>query len=364
MLAHKSEGLKKTVADTRIPAIDLAFRPISETESPHFLAGSSESARLTTVPAEKKETLTARTQAEVIDYLQSAPKYYSQIVSNNGRKLKVFSFPSTFSLGEVTCSLSHQSYTYQAQEKLGIPMNSNVALSSNAILQFNPELLSHFRSDDLHSLTLDGTAKFADRVLQYISRLTSLRVLVLRQVPLEPKNIKYLNCLTNLYSLKLTECNADPATLLMLTPLRSAERISLDGGANVSALLKVLSRNTHLAYLQLGEATLSKRDVASLASMRSLESLSIRSSSISNEDIEALTALTNLRYLILNNSKADEKCVKSLLKFRKLEYLVLSSVEMPLECKVRLQKALPKLRTMQFSATDNQMFDLPDDLAK
>ncbi len=364
LFAPKSAAVKKTVTDTRIPGIELTSSPIPATESSHFLHGSSESARLATVPAERTEKLTARTQAEVIDYLHAAPKYYSQIVSKNGRRLKVFTFPSTFSLGEVTCSLANKTYTCQAQEKLGIPINSNVALSSDMILQFNPELLSHFRSDDLHSLTLDGTAKFADPILQYISRLTSLRVLVLRQVPLEPKNIKYLNCLTNLYSLKLADCHADPATLLMLTPLHTAARISLDGGANVSALLKVLSRNPHLAYLQLGEATLSKRDVASLASMRSLESLSIRSSSISNEDIEALTVLTNLRYLILHNSKTDEKCVKSLLKFHKLECLVLSSVEMPLECKVRLQKALPKLRTMQFSATDNQMFDLPDDSAK
>ncbi len=338
MIDNKSEA---PLSQARVKPTFLSQDPLKSSSSRPTVNDSSEPVA--------KELYSQADESAVQAYLKTAPKYYSQIVSKNGRKVKVFTFPSAFSLGEVICSFSGKSYTYEAQEKLGVPLTADVSLTSRSSLQHNPVLLSHFRGDDLHSLTFIAQPDSAEQVLPYLSRLTSLRSIALQGIPLDPENIKFLNGLTNLQSLTLLQCHADLATLLNLLPLRSVERIHLDGGANLSALLKVFSLNPHLLSLELTEAQLSKADISVIASLRSLENLSIESSSISNEDLEALTALPNLSSLNLRDCTADEKCVKSLLKFSKLKSLTLRSVEMPLAQQDQLQTAIPTLTVMRFA---------------
>ncbi|MDP3507601.1 MAG: protein kinase, partial [Candidatus Melainabacteria bacterium] len=282
---------------------------------------------------------------EVKAFFAKPFKYYSQIVTKNGVEYRVFTFPSGVSLGTMHCTMGFGKVTHEATGTVTVPTKMRVTLNGNALLQFQPKLLSHFRSDDLKSLVLSTEPTRVDLMLAEISRLTALESLKLQRMLLTEKSTSYLNRLTKLESLTFNECQIEPKIFSQLLPVTRVQSLAFDGGPKISPQLKVIARNRRLTALTIRSAVLSKADLKALASISSLETLCLRYCSLTNDDLKALTPLSKLRDLNIGFTNVDRNCIESLVKFRKLERLVVSGLS-PADQK-RLQSALPSLRLFE-----------------
>jgi hypothetical protein len=151
------------------------------------------------------------------------------------------------------CAMGFGKVSYEATGTVTVPTKMKVALNGSALLQFQPKLLSYFRSDDLKSLvlstdleftgTLDRTNSRVDLLLAEISRLTSLEALKLQDLLLNAKSPSYLNRLTKLNSLTLSECQIEPVVFNELLPVTRVQTLVFDGGPKISPQLKVIARN-------------------------------------------------------------------------------------------------------------------------
>lgn len=282
---------------------------------------------------------------ETMAFLAKPFKYYSQIVTKNGEKYRLFTFPAGVSLGKFYWRSGGRSLEQAASGTVELPLRLHLALKSNANVQLHPRLLNYFRSDDLRALALASEPTKVDVMLSCIAKLTSLETLSLQAVELNPESTTYLNRLTNLKSLAFYSCKIDPAVFANLIPISKVQTLFFDGGANVSAQIKVIANNAHLTSLTISSAVLSKDDLKAVASMASLRTLSLQYSSLTNDDLKMLTALTDLRDLDISFTNVDENCVDTLLQFRKLERLVMA--HLPASSEVRLRSALPHLRAIE-----------------
>jgi serine/threonine protein kinase len=317
------------------PVVDKTVRTVAERTLP----------RMTDVAEELTGKGETSIDAKVKVFFAKPFKYYSQIVTKNGKEFKVFTFPAGVSLGKLHCSMGFGKVTYEATGTVSVPTKMRVALTGNALLQFQPKLLSYFRSDDLTSLALSNELTRVDLLLTEISRLTSLETLKLQRLLLNENSPRYINHLTQLNSLILDECQIEPAVFEKLLPVTKVQTLVFDGGPKISPQLKVIAKNRHLTSLTITSAVLSKDDLQALASISSLETLCLKYSSLTNDDLKVLTKLSNLRDLDISFTKVDKNCIESLIKFRKLERLLVSGLS-PAD-QTRLQSALPNLRLLE-----------------
>jgi hypothetical protein len=333
----------------------IGFQPIVPKVKPVvdktlLIVGQRNLPRMTDVAEELTGKGATSVDNDVKAFFAKPFNYYSQIMTKNGEEYRVFTFPSGISLGKLDCSMGFGKVSYEATGTVTVPTKMNVALNGSALLQFQPKLLSYFRSDDLKSLVLSTDLESlalsteptrVDLMLAEISRLTSLEALKLQDLLLNAKSPSYLNRLTKLNSLTLSDCQIEPTVFNELLPVTRVQTLVFDGGPKISPQLKVIARNRRLTSLRIRSAVLSKDDLKALASISSLETLCLKYSSLTNDDLKVLTALSNLRDLDISFTKVDRNCIESLVKFRKLERLVVSGLS-PVDQK-RLQSALPKL---------------------
>jgi hypothetical protein len=227
-------------------------------------------------------------------------------------------------------------FTYEATGTVTVPTKMRVALTGNALLQFQPKLLSYFRSDDLTSLALSNELTRVDLLLTEISRLTSLETLRLQRLLLNENSPRYINRLTKLNSLILDECQIEPAVFEKLLPVTKVQTLVFDGGPKISPQLKVIAKNRHLTSLTITSAVLSKDDLETLASISSLETLCLKYCSLTNDDLKVLTALSNLRDLDISFTKVDKTVSSRWLSFESLEDLLFQGYRLPMrsDCRV------------------------------
>jgi serine/threonine protein kinase len=328
----------------------IVFQPIAPKVAPLadktlLTVGQRNLPRMTDVAEELTGKGETSIDAKVKVFFAKPFKYYSQIVSTKGKEYRVFTFPAGVSLGKLHCTMGFGKVTYEATGTVSVPTKMRVALTGNALLQFQPKLLSYFRSDDLTSLALSNELTRVDLLLTEISRLTSLETLRLQRLLLNENSPRYINHLTKLNSLTLDECQIEPAVFEKLLPVTKVQTLVFDGGPKISPQLKVIARNRQLTSLTITSAVLSKDDLKTLASISSLETLCLKYCSLTNDDLKVLTKLSNLRDLDISFTKVDRNCIESLVKFRKLGRLVVSRLS-PADEKA-LQSALPNLRLFE-----------------
>ncbi len=290
--------------------------------------------------------------AEVKAYLRTAPKYFSHTMNKGNTAIRVFDFPTTFSLGTISYWLGNKNTELGATGRVQVPADGYITLRGNFVLQGHPELLSLLRSDDITKLSINGTDSTARIALANIGRLESLDCLSLHSVKLDADSFKYIANLPNLTNFGIYRSTVDPSILPKVAALPKLDFLALDQVGSVSAALKAAAHNLSLRTLSLDDSSLSKDDVGMIATMGFLTSLSVRGSSVTDSDVETLTALTNLRKLDIADCHVDEKCFASLCKFRNLEELnLLDSFEVSPSFKAKLQRALPSLKQIECSNT-------------
>ncbi len=279
------------------------------------------------------------------------PEAYSKMVEENGKHLRIFSFPLNYSLGTLTYFPPGQSVSIPAKGICKIPQGLVVNLYCSQTVADHPQLLKFFKKDDLDGIGFSGVQAKNKLLLPYIEKLTSLNYIGLLDEGLERADIARLNKLPHLQSLHLTGGN-DYEALATCQTLPQWRKLSLKGTPSITPLLRALAPHNHLRELNLAGTDLSSEDINQLVAIKSLVTLTCKDMAFSAPELSQLSkaSITNLKFDAGFPLNAD--CMKELEKFKNLESLEISNNLTAAE-RSRLRKALPKLKRLTEGASNS-----------
>ncbi len=250
--------------------------------------------------------------------IQKEPQYFSRLISIGGRRVKQFSFPEDFSLGTISYVERGKKVKLKAQGISEVPADIAIDLKASSELASQPELLARFREDDLQGLdfwTVDGRP---EQLMPYISKLTSLVDLSLRDDPLLPGDVHYLDDLPNLKSIKVA-ADTDYTLVAKCKYLPQWTSVSIPGPASIEPMLQAWQKGNQVQELSLFESALSKKQWATIAKLEHLKMLELVSLTIHNSELEQFLPAKQLRELrFYKNCKLDTDSMKVLRKFKQV----------------------------------------------
>ncbi len=279
-------------------------------------------------------------------YLKSHPEKYAAKIIRNGKKFIRFSFPKTFSIGDILVQSTGDSRKYEATGTVDVPQDTRIRFATNAVSETLPALLSKFDSTDLNRLKISGKANNAEQIFPALAHFSTITDLELVDTTCPPETFKVLLKLKKLEALSLVNCHVDAQELAKLKTFGQLNSFDVEQRNGVLPYLRAL--NPDLLYrLRVRTTPLSKVEIDRIATFKNLSRLSI-SSAIKNADLATLTALTNLKILDISDCyDLDEKCLPSLKKFKKLAIIQFPfSISLMPQDQTSLRQALPALRKM------------------
>ncbi len=274
--------------------------------------------------------------------LPDLPEYYS-VVGPAGQKQ--FVFPPGIELGEFELSLPHQrrASRCKARGTVDLPANATVHLTAGAAVYAHPELLSHFKSDDLFALRFDPEFEWTDKHLAQIRHFKNLAKLQLEAVTLNPSVFGSLDELSKLVILELPGCKADARELLKLKGLKTLEQLHVDGGSNAPALIKGLVGDKHILDLSFTGCALTDSDMQDIAKIKNLTILRIgQNPAITAAGLAHLTTMPQLKSLDIRESRMGPECISVLRQMKSLTELRISDGSWTAGQRAALITALPR----------------------
>lgn len=292
------------------------------------------------------EDLTPEDSKAIKAYLASDPGFYSQVVVGPVGKGRLYTFPSSFSLGLLTFIDNRgRNIALDAQGTVKVLAGTALRFTVGEPVKAFPDLLKCFRPDDLHTIFFDDISPFSRLLRPNISRLTGIRHIGFTRCGLQTEDLEELNNLPKLISLDLRHCHIDGEILAKQKFLKHLTALKLDSVKNVSNVLKVLKEEKVINILALGDNQLSPLDIANIASMSQLLDLTLVNCSLTNKDLEQLTRLEKLGRLNLDQcTRLDQACLNSLVKFKNLEILIVPDDLLTDQNEKFLAQRLPRIR--------------------
>lgn len=292
------------------------------------------------------EDLTPEDTKSIKAFLASEPSFFSKVVVGPVGKGRLYTFPSSFSLGLLTfVDKRGRTIALDAQGTVKVLAGTALRFTVGEPVKAFPDLLKYFRPDDLHTIFFDDMSPFSRLLHPNIARLTGLRHIGFARCSLQIEDLEVLNNLPKLFSLDLRHCHVDGAVLAKQRVLKQLTALKLEGVKDVSSVLKVVKEAKVINVLALGDNQLSPIDVANIASMSQLLDLTLVNCSLTNSDLEQLTKLEKIARLNLDQcTRLDQACLNSLVKFKNLEILILPDDLLTDQNEKFLAQHLPRIR--------------------
>ncbi len=274
-------------------------------------------------------------------FLRTRHTNYSRIIEVQGVKKKQFSFPTDFSMGNLTY-LANQRF-FKARGIITMPKDGTLIIQANNNVAEYPELLKYFQKDDINALEFRNSQISNPLLMRYISDLTSLKSLRFVAIELESQDFPYFDKLKNLTNLelKLTTHGADLARSTVLPQLDS---LYISKCSTASPLIEKLTHCNKLTSLYLVRSRIAAQDCKNLAAIPNLEELALDDIIISDQNLEQLSEAKKLKQLRLPKCIGlTQACRNSLTKFKSLESVTLPA-DLLTEAQIEeVKRANPKL---------------------
>jgi len=289
-----------------------------------------------------------------------------------------FYFPPKSDLGTIfywntATTIAH----HEATGTVDFPKTSKRILFAGSGLPMAPMLANYFQNDDFSGLVFDyDVATYendaCDRIYEPLTRLPSIRALVLRDCHISSTSSAHVSELPHLrwLSCKKSLGLNQIANLSRLRQLRVL-RIEEDG-KNVSTVVKRLSGSKSIKRLSLNSADISARDIELIAKCPSLTHLDLRGAfehqaNLNDKErqkcMAQLASLPNLRFLAVGalvgveSGDLKPELLRQLSAMKKLEVLYLQfprTEEAMQQIKSHLN---PNCRIIGKGAQDNALVD-------
>lgn len=245
------------------------------------------------------------------DCLKRSNKDLSEIEEIEGKKWRVFNFPTDSSIGYIApnkavekmikaSSGSSKSLDQPARGKITWPANQPVSFTGGIKITNFPEIYEHFDNEAIASLTLKGANRLP--AIETLAKWPNLRWLSLQDCELDAKYTKGLDQLKHLQSLTLNQTKYDVDSITELSLLQQIRSLQLDQVEGHSKILQALANNEHLYHLELRDLKLSDADLQLLTTLPKLTQLDLRYARLTADAMKQLSQIKNLFSLNLDRA--------------------------------------------------------------
>ncbi|MFA6209230.1 MAG: serine/threonine-protein kinase [Candidatus Obscuribacterales bacterium] len=270
--------------------------------------------------------------------------YYSKL-SDDGTTLQ-FSFPES-EIGLINSSRKFIG-ALPACGLVQFPVHKRLYFFTNAYSAEHPEVLKHFRQDDLY--TFVARYKFADSnklrdTLINLKPLTGLKQLELAECDFGDEEVVYANELSNLTSLDLKTTNLTPIGLKNFDLLKRLKYINYDLNKHITALLETIAGNTQLESLQIStpDKPITSADLKLLLTLTQLVQLNIENTGATDDMFLQLVELPNIKVINVRGCKISKAALKTVSqKFGKSIEVLVDPVEITKSIHKASDHAMPE----------------------
>jgi serine/threonine protein kinase len=293
-----------------------------------------------------EEQVDTKTAQQIKAYLSSHTKQYSSFQTVNGKRLRVFSFPSEFCLGSFYFPRRGiPSYvSVAATGRVPFPASAALAFHCASAVKAYPDLLKYFREDELSEIDFNEVSVLPPQLPANLKRFTRLGRLELKGTALRAADIEWLNELGSVRQLAVDDSHLPGAALAQCRLLPRLLNLGISRMDDPTPVLKKLTEANNLKVLEANFAHLDKEDILYISKLKGLTELCCKENPIDDEDVERLASLRELKLLNLARCNSiTPKALSSLFKMRQLEELVLPDTFADKESEKLLRSRLPKL---------------------
>ncbi len=299
--------------------------------------------------ANKESGLPNTQRVLVKEFIRQRIEPYSTTKTVAGEKLKLFNFPTDFSLGTIgfTKPGSKKWTTVPARGTVTAIYGRTVSLTAGRELLSYPELLSFFRPNEIGSINLDDSQVLPLKLLQALAKQPQLHGLELRGTRLSDEDIPLLEKFQALGLLDIGNTKITSAALAKCKILPQLQTLHANMLTDATPVLTVLAKSNNLTELSLNSAKLSNEDYSLISRITNLHILSLKESAIKDADLLKLSSLPNLTTLYIERcGNLTPTTIDTLKRFKSLKELRPPDQIEELFSEEALQQSLPHLRVI------------------
>jgi len=269
--------------------------------------------------------------------------YYVGTRLVDGKKKRVFQFPSGGSLGALTYEGVKDPIPCVGE--VVVPAEARLIFVGGVGLRMQPELLRWFGPNDLYGvhLLMQIEDDWSDAHIAEVGNLTGLQVLdITRTFSVTSKAFKDLDKLKNLKSLGLGHVTLTGEELTRLKIMPQLEALNLAAVHRPGPLLEHLAdNNSRLQSLCINYIHLYPQDLHYIGQLKDLKVLSAFNCTIGEEALRRLEPAAKLESAFLGMNRFGDRSVDYFARYKKLNDLTVSFNHFSKNGLARLRKILP-----------------------
>ncbi len=223
-----------------------------------------------------------------------------------------------------------------------------LCLSPSAAVVENPQLLRHFRGDEIAEIRLAQNPFLGDDFFFFINHMSGLRVLDLEGTETTDRGLAYLEKLPDIRELSVSNTKGVTGNeLSRLKCLRALHILKADHVPNMSKVLASIARNksNSIMELQVMGTNLSDADLQKVGDFPKLTMLcAAQNKGITDVGVSKLLKLKNLEFLDLRFCPLTPACIQYLRQLPKLEVLNITTDKWSKNEQQALHSALPRCK--------------------
>lgn len=288
-------------------------------------------------------------------YIHDLPRvrgeYFSKIEETGHRRMRVFHFPTKFSLGELSWLENNVRHRVLAKGRQAVPYGINVNLKlAWQVCHEHPEWLSSFRPDDLFYLGMDDSDirgviyddSIFDTTLSHAGHLTGLKCIDLDQLPVTDEGVEHLARLPDLSWIHVGGTKVTMDWILNYKRLPKLRCLDVSGIAGADRLIKKLLSGCSLEELGVRDCNLKSDDLMRIARFKELQYLYLSGNDrLVADDLRPLQSLPALLLLELRQIALPPASIEVLSGFKQLRFLTINADRFTPEDVTRLKSQLP-----------------------
>ncbi len=285
------------------------------------------------------------------------PGSFSNIVGDE----RVLTFPKGVCLGTI---IDDSAFVSEAEGEKKLPKQRRLSLMvrNNAIE--SPELMSGFGADDLVFLNFSSASNFPVSGFQFISGLTGLKAINVKQTGF---NDAALSSLDRMINLRYANFNGTAITgdgLANSPILKNLNAMDVSNNDKMPPICSHLSGLHNLFELQMSHCKLDDVALKDISQTPSLRVLCISyNKEVTDAGLSYLKDIKTLTWLDLTGTALSPHCLESLAEMRSLKKVELGDMKWPDSQKQSFEKALKaKVPGIQVCWTDEETSDLTKNL--
>lgn len=298
----------------------------------------------------------------------TAAKYFSKIVTLEGRKFVEFDFPAKSSerpLAWIGTTLANRT---AAVGLVRIPVGGRICLVPSPDTILKKEFFSKFRPGEIAEVIIN--ANYAnDELVCAAAKTPGIEGFsILDCSTVSAKIISALNGIPGLIDLTLSSSRLGGRELAKLNCWPNLCKLNLSRSRNVSLALKQLSGTRSLQALDVTDCGIGSEDYRAIASLSSLRSLRLDKNKISNSEFRSLSKLSELTELsIVDIHSKDKMSFREIQHFPALRVVYVDKGLISKEDLAAIYQRCPRLRVKFYTpaTTDTSpemLYTTPDQL--